>query len=211
MAVTEKDSRYRWKNGKELELLSFVDDRTKAGATVTSALKEYSEKNGMSWLTARWKYYQVKRKMATTVDREGDAREDGERKAAETKQKSSLAGRDFLGALSEMIETSEELGEDVVSFIKGISRMASLAQKSLLLEKRLSEMEGEKNLLSEQLQKAKRAAREATDVLRDLDDFFQSWLSSSQVEKVSGLKDFVSQLESKRNSFSAIIERLSGV
>lgn len=60
MGTTARSPRYRWKEGKEADLREFVEGRVLQGASITQALKEYAEKNRISWLTARWKYYQVR-------------------------------------------------------------------------------------------------------------------------------------------------------
>lgn len=226
MAVTERDSRCRWKDGKEQELLAFVDDRIRGGATVTSALKEYGERHGMSWLTARWKYYQMKRRASrVSVVPEKTPEPDFRGRVAPEEtlhpypggtgnsKDASLARDqgDFLGSLSSLIRASGEVGEDVVSLIRGLSRMAELAKnaleaKELLLQARMKEVQ-----LAEEAEKVRTVILESLNDLREFNEFIDGWLETPPVDRVAGLSDFTSRLEAGRNTLAEIIRRLSGV
>ncbi|HHV79144.1 MAG TPA: hypothetical protein GXX40_05975 [Firmicutes bacterium] len=52
--------RMGWKQGKEEELLDFIRERSAKGISIVEALKEFAKQNGISWTTARWKYYRLR-------------------------------------------------------------------------------------------------------------------------------------------------------
>ncbi|MGE5578725.1 MAG: hypothetical protein ACM3WU_01675 [Bacillota bacterium] len=187
MGLTEKYSRYRWKEGREKDLWSFVDGKVKEGASVTAALKEYGKRHNMSWLTARWKYYQVRKKQSSE----------------ETAPPGPVAeitppverDEDFLSCLSDFVSSSKDSGEDVMSLMRGLSRMATLSRESLrLLEER---------------DKRVAAQRQDVAVLREVCEFLSGWLSSSQVDKVATLKDFSERLSAEVGRLRAVGERLA--
>ncbi len=201
MAISEKETRYRWREGKEQELMEFVKKSTKRGATVTAALKEYGEKHGISWLTARWKYYQMRRRIDAQDEPfrriesavESDSVEDGELGSADD---------DFLTALSGLIGSSQDIGEDVVSLIRGFSRMAGLARESVDLKQQLSTAIGDLN-------KSKQNAQKAKKTLERLDEIIVRWQQLPSVEKVNTLREFEQSLEAERSGIARAIESLN--
>jgi len=187
LGVTEKYSRYRWKEGREKDLWSYVDGRVKEGASVTAALKEYGKRHNMSWLTARWKYYQVRKKQS-------EAETAPERPVAATTPMVQ-SDEDFLSCLSDFISSSKDSGEDVMSLMRGLSRMATLSRESLrLLEERDRRIA---------------AQREDAAILREVCAFLTDWLSSSQVDRVATLKDFSDRLTTEVGRLRAVEERLA--
>ncbi len=187
MGVTEKYSRYRWREGREKDLWSFVDGKVKEGVSVTAALKEYSKRHNMSWLTARWKYYQVRKKQSASA-------------AAPTEPRAEITrpvqtDEDFLTCLSDFVSSSQDSGEDVLSLMRGLSRMATLSRESLrLLEERDRRIA---------------VQREDATVLREVCEFLSDWLSSSQVDKVSSLKGFSDRLSAEVVRLRAVGDHLA--
>ncbi len=191
MGATEKYSRYRWKEGREKDLFTFVDGKVKDGASVTSALKEYGKKHNMSWLTARWKYYQI-RKQGTGAERPAKAASVQEPAAGPF----TADEEDFLGYLSEFVASSREYGQDIVPFIKGLSRMAALSKEA--------------SRLREERDRRTAVTRENAAAVGDACAFLRDWLSLSQVDRVASLKAFSENLASLVERLDKVRERLSG-
>jgi hypothetical protein len=173
LGTSAKSPRYRWKEEREMHLRDYVDSRVREGVSITQALKEYGQKNRMSWLTARWKYYQVRNQKS-----DGKRAEVAEAAAApsEAAPPSTVRDDDFLSYLRDLVLATEESGQDIVPFIKGFSRMAVLSRESMRHREEVFR-------LKEQL----RSAREAIEShSRNLSE----WLLKTQVDRVSCLKEF---------------------
>jgi len=191
LGAPEKYSRYRWKEGREKDLWSFVDGKVKAGASVTSALKEYGKRHNMSWLTARWKYYQVrKRESLMSAGRERDPEIVG----MEIVEAPNSGDDDFISCLSEFVSSSREYGQDVLSMMRGLSRMASLSRESARLQR-------ERDARADYL-------RSEAEALREVRVFLAEWLSRSQVDRVATLKEFSDRLGAEIERLGALEERL---
>jgi hypothetical protein len=192
VGATEKYSRYRWEQGREKDLWLFVDDRVKGGASVTAALKEYGKKHSMSWLTARWKYYQLRKQglqSAASIGAVGGGAV-------------PLAGgpftedeEDFLGYLAEFISSTRDSGQDVVPFIRGLSRLAALSREGARLK--------------EELERSRSGAREGAEALAGLCHFLEDWLRLPQVDRVGSLKDFSERLGAELGKLASLKERLA--
>ncbi len=200
MAISEKETRYRWREGKEQELMEFVKRSTKRGATVTAALKEYGEKHGISWLTARWKYYQMRRRLNAKDEDLIEVKSAVETDSGGAEELGS-ADEDFLTALSGLIGSSQDIGEDVVSLIRGFSRMAGLARESVGLKQQLS-------TAIEGLNRRKQNAQRAKKLLERLDEIIVRWQQLPSVEKVNTLREFEQSLENERTGIARAIESL---
>lgn len=190
MGATEKYSRYRWREGRERDLWSFVDGKVREGASVTSALKEYGKRHNMSWLTARWKYYQV-RKRETLASRSPAA------PSLETSEPTQGGDDDFLSCLSEFVSSSRDYGQDVLSLMKGLSRMAVLSRES--------------SKLIEERDRRATGLREGAVALHEVCAFLTEWLAQSQVDRVATLKGFSDRLGAEVKRLGAIEERLAAL
>jgi len=203
MAVAKKDSRYRWKDGEEAKLVEYVDSRAKEGVSVTSALKEYSREKGISWLTARWKYYQVKRKTQPhgRTEAEADSPRESEPKVS--------AEDDFLGSLSCLVDTLKGSGEDVVPFMRGLSRMALLAREAMSAGSRLNDLQRERDHLWGELERTRERIRALREDVKKHLAVVEDWLALSQVDKVSALKDFAGNLARERDRLAGTLDKVS--
>lgn len=155
-----------------------MDGRVREGASITQALKEYGEKNSMSWLTARWKYYQVRNQDGAPSGDE--AQPVPVVKVAmirpEVSAEPQSRGDDFLGYLQDLVRATEESGQDIVPFIKGFSRMAVLSKESMRLREDVGAIRDRLKAIEAAL----------STHCRHLGD----WLGRTQVERVSCLKEF---------------------
>lgn len=176
--------RYRWKDGKDKELMEFVGKRVEAGVAVTTALKEFGDANDISWLTARWKYYQMRRNEKPVKDVA----------LPKTSQAQAPPDDDFLGHLADFVNASNDLGTDVVPLVRGLSRMARLSKEAMALRRQLAMSEDE---LRQERQKASDAKADLDKTAArylDLCALLERWLNLSQVDKVAGLKEFASSV-----------------
>ncbi len=202
MATSEKETRYRWKDGKERELLAFVNRSTQKGSTVTAALKEYGEKHGISWLTARWKYYQMKRRLHAQNESVSKTKLVPDTESHDKAESALVDDDDFLTALSALIVSSQHIGEDVVSLIRGFSRMASLAHETIELKQQL-------NNTAKDMNEIRQTAQAARKSLEDLDEVIGSWQRLSSVEKFNTLREFEQSLEIQRLGIAKALDFLT--
>jgi hypothetical protein len=193
VGATEKYSRYRWKEGREKDLWSFVDERVRDGSSVTAALKEYGRKNEMSWLTARWKYYQIRKRGIAAARNRGEGSTPGGREPAGGPF--TAAEEDFLGSLAELVTSSRDFGQDIVPFMKGLSRMASLSRESAYLK--------------EERDRHRAATRDDAEALAGVCRFLEGWLNLSQVDRVGSLRAFSDQLAAELARLAEVRDRLA--
>jgi len=201
MGASEKYSRYRWKEGREKDLWMFVDNRVKSGVSVTAALKEYGKKHDMSWLTARWKYYQIRKQGLVPADSPKDGPAALQEAASPALPAIPTTGpftrdeEDFLGYLAEFITSSRDTGQDVIPFIKGLSRLAALSR------------EGTK--LRAEVERSRSSVREGAQALADICRFLKDWLNLPQVDRVGSLKGFSQRLETEVQRLGDLRDRLA--
>lgn len=188
MAVSQARSRYRWRDGKDRELMNFVGERVEAGVPVTTALKEFGEANGISWLTARWKYYQMKRMT------EGTEETNVQHAPRPISLDLEMQEEDFIGYLADFVGVSGEYGADIVPFVKGLSQMARQSREAIILKRKLAESETALKAARKEAADAKACLREAATKYSGLCNLLEDWLSLSQVEKVAELKVFVARI-----------------
>ncbi len=196
MAMTDRDSRFKWSETKEQELWSFMESRMKSGASVTGALKEYGRSKGMSWLTARWKYYQLRKRAA---------REMAEPVAHSGAQARDLPGAkrvedDLLTCLSDFVSLSSEAGEDVTSLIRGLARLAMMSNQGQKL----------KEAASLEVAETRAALKGAGEALSRLTRFLEDWLRQAQVDRVRTLKAFSTRLRQELDEIKAGVAGASG-
>lgn len=200
MGGTPKYSRYRWKEGREQDLWSFVDGRIKDGTSVTAALKEYGKKHNMSWLTARWKYYQIRKQGAPGAEIAPETPEQDLPLATGPAVQSgagpfSKDEEDFLGYLAEFISSSRDTGQDVVPFIKGLSRLAALSREG--------------SRLKQELERVRARETEGAETIARTCRFLEDWLRLPQVDRAGSLKDFSAGLEQEVRRLAETRERLA--
>ncbi len=178
MPVTESSRRIRWKAGKEDELWSYMQERLGSGANISDALKTYADRNGISWLTARWKYYRLKQERSgTTEARRADI--------IESKPEAAPPKDHTLETLSDFLRSVSKLGGvDLSGFLDGLASMARLA-----LDGQSAKPVGEHLLHCEAL--IARAREEHQSLSRLVDE----WTAAPGVERITLLADFEARLK----------------
>jgi len=191
LGTIARSARYRWKEGKEADLREFVEGRVLQGASITQALKEYAEKNRISWLTARWKYYQVRNQGNQEDQTAAREPEHGGIQEPQSREEG------FLDYLQDLVRSTEESGQDIVPFIKGLSRMAVLSKESTRLRDEIAAL--------------KKCIRDAARVIEDHSANLARWLERSQVDRVSCLKEFSRAMEEDLKALRDTRDSLAGV
>ncbi len=186
MSISEKDARIRWEDDRERDLWDFMGRRLRDGLSITAALKEYGDKNGMSWLTARWKYYQIRSKQGSddpvSPPKAKSARNRGRRRK-------EAPQNEFLSYLTDLVEGSAQSGEDIVPLMKGLSRLAMLSSEGIRLREALREREKQAASAISQAEKAAAERDRAQQSLQRMCAFLEEWLSLPPVEKVGSLQE----------------------
>lgn len=201
-ALSKQSQRIRWKDGKDQELAEFMKARIDAGMSITDALKAFAQENGISWLTARWKYYQMQRK------------KDSKRAAEMTRAvRRGLRGQDavgsegqFLESLQRFIGASRASGVDILPLVKGLARFATLAEEGAKLRARIEETEREKQALQAELERRRFESGEIEDHLKTLPRQIDEWLGKSEVDRVQYLTEFASGLKREMEHIRRVIE-----
>lgn len=201
-ALSRQSERIRWKDGKERELAEFMKARIDAGMSITDALKAFAQENGISWLTARWKYYQMQRKR------------DSEAPAETTKPvRRGLRRRDAVGSEGQFIESlqrfigaSKASGVDIFPLVKGLARFATLAEEGAKLRTRIEETEREKQALLAELQRRRFESGEFEDHLKALLKQIDEWLGKSEVDRIQYLTEFSNGLKREMEHVRRVIE-----
>lgn len=189
MAVRQGDSRRRWLAANENELLQFVESKVQGGSSVTEALKEYGKSQGLSWLTARWKYYQLKRSSARPAGG-----------AASSVEKASDGG-DFISSLKEIIEASRDAGQDVSAFMKGLARLAALSRETVRLRAELAAQVHKAEEMARQIEETRSGVRNLLGHAERLFMTLESWLALPEVDRVANLMDLADKVREEISVF----------
>ncbi len=192
--------RIRWKAGKEDELWAYMQEQLSAGANTSDALKTFADRNGISWLTARWKYYRLKQ---DRTGKRGAARAKSRKTrrapapvaagSPDTVPVEALpagegpAQDQTIQVLSDFLRSASRLDDtDLAAFLRGLATMARMAlegQKAKALEQRLRDYESW----------TVRARRQYESLGRVINE----WLSAPGVERIASIQDFDNNLKAE--------------
>lgn len=193
MSISDRDARIRWEDVREQDLWDFMQRRLQDGFSITAALKEYGSKHDMSWLTARWKYYQIRsRKDGADASPRRPGPKPGGRGQRQTK---GASDKDFLGYMTDLIEGSSQSGEDLVPMMRGLSRLAMLSSEGIRLREALKERDKRAESAVFEAEKVRVERDRAKEHLSRICAFLEEWLASSAVERVGSLKEFSERLQ----------------
>lgn len=193
MSISDRDARIRWEDARERDLWDFMQRRLREGVSITAALKEYGDRHGMSWLTARWKYYQIRsRKDGADVS----PRKPGPKSRRGVQhQNKSASEDDFLAYMTDLIEGSSKSGEDIIPMMRGLSRLAMLSSEGIRLRATLKERDELAKSAASEAEKARAERDRAKESLSKICAYLEDWLTSSAVERVGSLKEFSERLQ----------------
>ncbi|MGE5485917.1 MAG: hypothetical protein ACM3X4_12970 [Ignavibacteriales bacterium] len=186
MPVGESPKRIRWKAGKEDELWAFMQERLSSGANISEALKTYADRNGISWLTARWKYYRLKQDRSQVAPPQ-IAGSDGLAPGP------AQAGDRTIETLSDFFRSASSLGDvDLTGLLEGLASMARLAVEGRRMKQAEQRLHRWETLIAE----ARREHESLSELIRE-------WTAAPGVERIASIGDFEARLK-------AAVEALGG-
>jgi hypothetical protein len=196
MSVATRPGRIRWKDGKAEELWEFVQERTARGQRITEALKEFADQNGISWLTARWKYYRVR-----------NEREE-EPPAAEPVPAPEGAGDGLLEELGAFMKRAAAAGVDLAAFFAALHQLARRAEEGHGLRQRVDELERELDARQSEAAALREQLERVREQYTTLNYLVTDWLNLQSVDRVTSMGDFGRRLRYQVDQFGTVI-RLS--
>ena len=199
MSVASKTHRIRWDEGKADELWEFVQRETAKGNKVTSALREFAADNGISWLTARWKYYRVKNERLQSEERDDPAPE--EREQSESEQ----GGSHVLDHLTGFLRHGQGTGLDLEGFFAGLHLLARQAEQAQSLEEELQGLREKLEAEKKQCQKLEDKLEQVKEQYQTLNYLTQDWLNLQSVDRVTTMGDFGRKLQYEVDRFGTVI------
>lgn len=167
--------RIGWKQGKEEELLEFISERSARGISIVESLKEFAKQNGISWTTARWKYYRLRQQ----------------------REANSRLGRGFgddnifreLGRILNNVSGIQEM--HLKPFVSGLATLTELAHAGHQLATKVETIGATLQQLESELSRLAGAV--------------DSWRDSSPGSKLSTIDDLASVLDQSLLKISSII------
>jgi hypothetical protein len=215
MALTHEQpvhKRIRWKAGKEDELWDYVQSRTATGISISEALKTFADKNGISWLTARWKYYRLRQDRATGIP-ELEEQEPGELVVAPAVEENAKSDQ-TLTALSAFLSSASKLESvDLTGLLTGLSNMANAALGGEDARRATSTIRSEYNELLRTMQEYDRRFGQVRQEYQTLAALVDEWLNLHSVDRVTTMGEFSKKLRVQVDQFNrvlALAENLAG-
>ncbi len=203
--------RIRWKAGKEDELWDYVQSRTASGISISEALKTFADKNGISWLTARWKYYRLRQDRTVSIpELEGPVESSRTAPAAEDLAKSDQT----LSALSSFLSSASKLeGIDLTGLLSGLSNMANAALSGEDAKREAAAIRTDYNELLRTMQEYDRRFAQVRQEYQTLAALADEWLNLHSVDRVTTMGEFSKKLRVQVDQFNrvlALAENLAG-
>ncbi|NPV69201.1 MAG: hypothetical protein HPY55_00965 [Firmicutes bacterium] len=210
MLATEgaPSKRIRWKAGKEAELWQYVQGRLAAGANVSEALKGFADDNGISWLTARWKYYRLKQN-------KGSGGEDASPVATEEPAPvtSERDGDTAFRALTLFLKSATSLDSlELSGFLSGLATLAEMALTGKTASGELAVLRTRQRELTERVRAYEEKLAGAAGRLSAVRAVVDDWLKMPGVDRVTSLEEFTGRLTGALGQLEALLqppERLS--
>ncbi|MEW6524951.1 MAG: hypothetical protein AB1445_15700 [Bacillota bacterium] len=200
MSVPEK-SRISWKDGKAEELWEYVQTRTARGERITQALKDFADMNGISWLTARWKYYRVKQDR-DTEDMPGEAPGQIPLRAVPNPE----TGDSLLEGLGGFLSRAARLGVDLDGFFAGLKCLAQHAGEGEELRARFSSLEASLRQRESEVAALKEQLGRVREQYETLNYLVHDWLNMQSVDRVTSMGDFGRRLRYQVDQFGTVIK-----
>ena len=201
-AAKAGQKRIRWKAGKEDELWTYVQTRSAAGISISESLKTFADANGISWLTARWKYYRLKQDRAETIEELEEAPRDEQRNPAQA----SFSADESFQALSSFLDYAKQLERtDLTSLLSGLASMAKCALEGEQAQNTSSRVRAQYNELLQCVQEYDKRfsqVRQEYEILRSL---VEEWLARHSVDRVTTMGDFAKRLKVQVDQFNRVL------
>ncbi len=198
MSLPNKTRRIRWDEGKADELWNFVQEETAKGNKVTAALREFAEDNGISWLTARWKYYRVKNERLDTERALESRSQDGDEMGAEDHDTA-------FSHLSAFLKYAQGTGLDLSGLLGGLHHLAKEAEAAQSLQREIEEKEKEMAALKQRFHALEGKMKEVKAQYQTLNYLINEWLNLQSVDRVTTMGDFGRKLQYQVDKFGTVI------
>ena len=206
-AIRPMGKRIRWKAGKEDELWNYVQSHVASGVSISEALKTFADSNGISWLTARWKYYRLKQDRTTAIRELEEAPEKAETPAYTKPDAAFEALSAFLQSASRLEQT------DLTGLLMGLASMAKSALGGEDAERTAAAIRQQYNELQVKMQEYDKRFQQVRQEYETLACLVDEWLNLHSVDRVTSMGDFAKKLRVQVDQFNrvlAIAENLAG-
>lgn len=211
-AVSAK--RIRWKAGKEDELWNYVQNRTAAGVSISEALKTFADQNGISWLTARWKYYRLRQDRAVTIEELEEATEAAQETREHNTIQPTMKPDEAFEALSRFLSAASKLEcTDLTGLLYGLASMANAALKGEDAQRETAAIRAQYNELQKRMQEYERWLLQVRQEYETLRNTAEHWLSLHSVDRVTTMGEFAKKLQvqvEQLNRVLALAEKVVG-
>ncbi|MDP2858295.1 MAG: hypothetical protein Q8P50_10000 [Bacillota bacterium] len=202
--------RIRWKAGKEDELWDYVQSRMASGISISEALKTFADKNSISWLTARWKYYRLRQDRAVVIpelEEQDAARHDAARAVGPGLATDEAAKSDqTLQALSNFLSSASKLeGVDLTGLLTGLSNMATAALSGEEARHTAATIRTEYNELLRIMQEYDRRFAQVRQEYQTLAGLVDEWLNLHSVDRVTTMGEFGKKLRVQVDQFNRVL------
>lgn len=201
-AAQTAQKRIRWKAGKEDELWDYVQTRTAAGVSISEALKRFADSNGISWLTARWKYYRLKQDRSATIAELEEVPAPPKTASLETRFRPD----DSFEALSSFLSAAARLeGTDLTGLLSGLASMARAALDGEEARGTARAVRTRYNELVQTCQEYEKRFSQVRQEYETLSMLVREWLARHSVDRVTTLGDFAKRLEVQVDQFNRVL------
>ena len=207
--------RIRWKAGKEDELWDYVQSRTASGVSISEALKTFADKNGISWLTARWKYYRLRQDRVIGIpELEAPLEPVGEQAGSLSAAEDIARSDQTLSALTTFLSSASKLESiDLTGLLSGLSNMARAALSGEDANRAAAAIRTEYNELLRTTQEYDRRFAQVRQEYQTLAALADEWLNLHSVDRVTTMGEFSKKLRVQVDQFNrvlALAENLAG-
>jgi len=211
--------RIRWKAGKEDELWNYVQNRTAAGVSISEALKTFADKNGISWLTARWKYYRLKQDKDSALEVAEEVVPAPRYRPADVLRMpqpapvhSTLRPDEAFEALSSFLSSASKIESlDLAGLLNGLGSMASAALRGEDSIRESATVRQQYNELQQQFVEYKRRLDQVRAEYDILANIANDWLDLHSVDRVTMMGDFAKKLQVQVEKVNRVVALAQGV
>lgn len=172
--------RIGWKQGKEEELLKFISEQCSKGVSIVEALKAFAKQNGISWTTARWKYYRLRHQQM--------AAQSGTTSGMTSSSGSSATFQELGRALCNLSNIRQT---NIEAFAAGLAALTDMALSA--------------SKLAQKLACAEQTLKQVGTDLGGLAESLRMWENAPPGEKLSSIEQLVVHMEDCLSRLSSMV------
>ena len=203
--------RIKWGEGKEGELISFVQEKQAEGHPIGEAIREFAQMNNINWLTARQRYYRILQR------RQGKKRNKDHLHLPQGVTITASSGDPMLDAIATFLQQVRNLDDfSIQYFFEGLARLAGLATFGLRGDGIRKEMEEKDKALAALAEEVERLQAEVKHYQtrfselqaqwETLNYLVDNWLNMRSVDKVTSMGDFGRRLKYQVDEFGTVVK-----